>query len=106
MAPDELREAVALAMREHWRNQCDIRTRSLNWSDISAGDQAAWLSQADAALAVVREALREPSEAMVHQGGASSDHPSVFMGGPSHNGKTKAERIWRAMLAASPMGDK
>ena len=96
MTPDELREAVALAMREHWRNQCDIRTRSLNWSDISAGDQAGWLSQADAALAVVREALRETTREM-HMGAQSTTGAIITR-------KHSAE-IWRAMLAASPLGD-
>lgn len=43
----------------------------------------------------------EPTEAMVSAGGASHDHPSVFMGGPSHNGRAKARRIWAAMLAAA-----
>jgi len=44
---------------------------------------------------------REPTEAMVGYGGASHDHPSVFMGGPSHNSRDKARRIWAAMLAAA-----
>lgn len=44
---------------------------------------------------------REPTEAMINAGGASHDHPSVFMGGPSHNGRDKARRIWAAMLDAA-----
>lgn len=44
---------------------------------------------------------REPTEAMIGAGGASHDHPSVFMGGPSHNGRNKARRIWAAMLDAA-----
>lgn len=43
----------------------------------------------------------EPTEAMIGAGAASNDYPSVFMGGPSHNGRDKARRIWAAMLAAA-----
>lgn len=48
----------------------------------------------------------EPSEAMLHAGSASYDHPSVYMGGPSEGGKRLSARIYRAMLkaAASPYG--
>ena len=44
----------------------------------------------------------ETTDAMIHQGAMSHDHPSVFMGGPSMEGKRRAKRIYSAMLAAAP----
>jgi len=41
---------------------------------------------------------REPSKAMVHAGGAAHDYPSVYMGGPSHNGRRVAKRVWETMI--------
>jgi hypothetical protein len=93
MTPEELREAVA-------RTLCD----EADFDPDTDWNLPSFLRKADAVIATVRGALRVPSEGMLHQGGASSDHPSVFMGGPSYGGKTKAERIWRAMFAASPLG--
>ena len=42
----------------------------------------------------------EPTEAMLSYGAASFDSPSVYMGGPSQNGRRKADRIYRAMISA------
>lgn len=62
-----------------------------------------YLEMADAALAVVRLALREPNDSMIHHGASAADYPNVFMGGPSHNGRDKAQRIWRAMFDSTPL---
>jgi hypothetical protein len=43
----------------------------------------------------------EPTEEMMHSGARAHDHPSVYMGGPSHAGRKMAERIWSAMLTAA-----
>lgn len=66
----------------------------------------AFRPSADAILAGLREAgmvvvPSEPTQAMIWAGAMSHDHPSVFMGGPSHAGKRISGRIYRAMLAAS-----
>jgi hypothetical protein len=47
----------------------------------------------------------EATEKMIHQGGSSFDHPSLYMGGPSHTGRRKADAIYRAMIAARPRGE-
>lgn len=44
----------------------------------------------------------EPTKAMLRVGAESFDHPSVYMGGPSENGKRYSTRIYAAMLSASP----
>lgn len=90
---EALREAMARAIYEsdhkglrnvwHWDNAgLDIE---------HPGVREAYLKRADAALAVVREALREPSEAMIFAG---EDVPKPRLFSP----------VWRAMLAASPLG--
>ena len=82
MTPDELREAVARAMPE-------------------VLGPTHRLILADAALAVVREALRKPTKAMLRAAAEDEDgwrrmpYPEV-----------RHALHWRAMLAASPLGDK
>lgn len=65
-------------------------------------------SMATAALAALRQTHAvvplEPTEAMTHAGACAVDHPSVYMGGPSHTGKRIAPVVYRAMLAASEEG--
>ena len=78
MTPEELREAVAREMPE-------------------VLGPTHRLILADAALAAVREALREPTREM-HMGAQSTTGAIITR-------KHSAE-IWRAMLAASPLGDK
>jgi hypothetical protein len=74
MTPDELREAVARAIED-----ADQTLRPLpEWR----------LAVADAALAVVREALREPTHKML---------TASYFG-------DNAQEMWVAMLAASPLG--
>ncbi len=72
-----------------------------NWQ-LCLPDADAILAALDAAgLAVVPVV---PTQAMVWHGASSFDHPSVFMGGPSHAGRRASERIYRAMLAAAKEG--
>jgi hypothetical protein len=89
-----LRQAVARAIYEfdhkgmrnvwHWDNAgLDIE---------HPGVRDAYLRRADAALAAVREALREPSEAMLAAGYAARSDDAL------------TEEIWRAMFAASALG--
>lgn len=58
-------------------------------------------SEAEAVL----DALREPDEAMVWHGASALDHPSVFMGGPSHGNKRNAQAAWQAMIDAAKAED-
>lgn len=44
----------------------------------------------------------EPTKNQEHDGGSVFDHPSVFMGGPSHGGRKKSTAIYRAMLSSAP----
>ena len=89
MTPEHqaLREAVAetLRLRAYGPNGPAVAFR-----EAGEPHRREWLARADAVLLVVREALREPTEAM-------ADAPPEF---PSY----WCERIWRAMLAASALG--
>lgn len=63
-------------------------------------DWQVYLGEADAALAVIREAMREPSEEMM-DAWENLKHP------PHHENRlaTKQANIYRAMLAASPLAE-
>ncbi len=93
MTHDELREKVARALfAATWEEQL---LGALRWEDCK-DEHAQWLERADAALAAVREALREPTLEMV-----------VSANGyvPRDPGNSGAAHHWRAMLAASPLAD-
>jgi hypothetical protein len=98
MTPDELVEAVARAIREDWRNRmsAEDRAETLPWEDIEAEERADCIAMARAALRVVREAMREPSVDMEIRG--TEDWICV------RATEDRAAVIWRAMLAASPLG--
>lgn len=90
MTPDKLREAVARAISaSHFKWERDVEPEV--W-DVHR-------HMADAALRVVREALREPSEAMLTAGLS----PLWNMSGSEPQGEDATE-TWRAMLAASALG--
>lgn len=78
MTYEELREAVAEAID-------------------GAASSANYFAQADAALATVREALREPSEEMQRAAGRR------LVRAPRADDTIYAA-TWRTMLAASPLG--
>ena len=81
MTRAELREAVGNAIAE---------------ADMPC-DFPAWKRRvADAALRVVREAMREPDGVMVEAGAQDTN---AAMG----DGTREARHVWRAMLAASPL---
>jgi hypothetical protein len=81
MTPDELREAVARALPEY------LGTMNR-------------LLLADAALAVVREALREPSVDMLKAAHHEEDQCAIH----NYGGSPRVEDIWAIMLAASSLG--
>lgn len=97
MTPKELREVVAKAMCLDANNGNDV------WERDGAGLRKAWLSSADAALAVVREALREPTPEIigawwrVKNGHHFHDEPAPT--------DTSDYAAYRAMLAASPLAE-
>ncbi len=80
MTHDELREAVA-------RTLC-LQFYGTEWDVTSVFRRTICFGMADAALAVVREALREPTSEMWEEGSRWIT--------PKH--------IWPAMLAASALG--
>ena len=71
---------------------------------VSGDELIDLLEEVDTALHTVYIALREANDAMIHHGASAADYPSVFMGGPSHNGRDKAQRIWKAMFDSTPLG--
>lgn len=81
MTPEELREAAAQAIAPPGR-----------WPFMDEEDRAYYRARAGDALRVVREALREPSDGMWEAG------RSQLLAGEG------VLKIWRAMLAASPLG--
>ena len=90
MTPDELVEAVARGMRDAWVKRSLRPTYApVPWDDLGESDKETWLHDARAALRVVREAMREPDEVMMHAYYDVASHPV---------------EEWRAMLAASPLG--
>ena len=88
MTRAELREKVAQAMfaKSGFYHRAD-------WDGVTQITRNMWLNDADAALRVVAEALREPDEAMRNVG--TDEHPIRSTSEVCH--------IWRAMLAASPL---
>lgn len=87
----ELEEKVADAIEGQFRNDDDSRSMIV--------------LMARAALAVVREAMAEPNEAMCRAGedceGSSGFGPWLDGGYEPEN----VEQIWRAMISASPLGE-
>jgi hypothetical protein len=85
MTPEELREKVARAIACHHEEAGCVGT-------FPCGALCSCVQDAEAALAVVREAMREPSREMVI---AALDRPAsddlMYYG------------VWTAMLAASPL---
>lgn len=88
MSPEELRDAMVRAM-----NEAALKARTEN-PDIS--DEEYDAVQADAALAVVREAMREPSDDML------TAIESVQVAGDFAI-EVESRAIYAAMLAASPL---
>lgn len=95
MTPKELREAVARAICA--ASDCEP------WDDATALLKRCLLAEADAALAVVREAMREPSDQMVDAGEAC-DQPAATYSGYAIEYAT-CERHWAAMYGASPLAE-
>lgn len=88
MTRSELREAVARALVHLMPGVAPFEEQYPSVQKKARGE-------AEKILAVVREALREPSEAMINGALDRPQHkPGDMYGG-----------IWRAMLAASPLGD-
>ena len=93
MTAEELVEAVARAMKADADGRDDWDTTPDEALKI------AWLSSARAALRVVREAMEEPDSAMLDGAmaayRANAKEPRI---------RPTMPEIWRAMLAASPIG--
>lgn len=91
MTYNELREAVARAIYDAWRDHFDIREDTPPFDEAAKDERTLNLREANAALRVVREALREPPTRI---------KTATGYGIPT----TTAIDHWRAMLAASPLG--
>jgi methionine synthase I (cobalamin-dependent) len=87
MSLDELREKVARALRDHWLETNEEKETAPVWGDLGPNMRRLHLAEADAALAVVREAMREPTGEMLDAGWKAST----------------VKTIYSAMLAASPL---
>jgi hypothetical protein len=100
MTPEELMEKVAREMREDWRDRMAVtdRAETLPWDDIEAEERADCIAMARAAVRVVRDALREP-DGMMMAAGEEADADCEGL----DSGKACLV-LWRAMLAASPLG--
>ncbi len=94
-AHDDLREAVARAIYES-RNGPGCKP----WARLPTAHKVPYLIDADAALAAVRAALREPSAEMVVA-------PTKRVGTALYERgeETMYHGVWRSMLAASPLAD-
>lgn len=90
-----MREKIAKAIYEQ-RNGAG----AVPWSRRDNAHKGPYLDDADAAL----HALTQPDEAMIRDGASAMDHPSVFMGGPSHHSLKNAPRIFTAMIQAAKEG--
>lgn len=100
-------------MTKTWDEVVEIAARAA-WEQLSAGRE--WESaralerderriEAAAALrALIAEGLaivpREATEDMQNAAGIVIDHPSVYMGGPSRNGKRRGTQAYEAALSA------
>jgi hypothetical protein len=95
---DDLVEKVARAI---WKTREEMFPgyQRLSWEETIEIARKAATADALAALRVVREALAEPDGAMM-DAWENYQHP------PHHENRaaTKQAAIWRAMLAASPLG--
>jgi len=91
MTHDELREVVARAM---WL----ARNAPYPYECVSGDELLDLLADADAALAAVWEALREPDAGMM-DAWENLKHPAHY----ENRAATKQASIYRAMLAASPL---
>jgi hypothetical protein len=86
MTPAELREKVA---------------RAIESADQTLRPLPEWrLAMADAALAVVREAMREPTPEMLKAAHREEDLCAIH----NYGGSPRVEDTWAIMLAASPLG--
>jgi hypothetical protein len=94
MTPDELVEKMA---REISRGCCD-GCECDGYIEPCSVATCSCRASARAALRVVREAMQEPDEAMVIEGGLYA--PGVCLA----ETRRDVPAIWRAMLAASPIG--
>lgn len=98
MTREELREAVARAML----NRSPLYS-TMTWDGVDEITREMWRGDADAALAVVREAMREPSAGMVHA--ARWSRPFREDEGDDESLDRNSAGTWAAMLAASPLAE-
>jgi hypothetical protein len=92
VTPEELREKVARAMFAATVNDAEHIRGFLSFEEQSGYLQTHYRMQADAAIAAVREAMREPNAEMVTAAYRTVGH------------SRSAAAIWQSMLAASPLG--
>lgn len=85
-------EKVARAMRDDWRARFGFDREDLDWSAIDKSVREDWCAQALAAIRAVAEATREPPARI---------KTATGFGIPT----TTADEHWRAMHAASPLGE-
>jgi len=88
-------EQVARAIYESAGYDYDGRT--IKGDGTPYGEWAECVKASRAAI----EAMREPTDIMLHQGGSVIDCPSVYMGGPSTRGKRTSGQVLNAMIDAA-----
>jgi hypothetical protein len=100
---DDLMEKVARAMHAEYMQRYHPKTVTADgaarrWAMLSSAGKFAWRLRASVALRVVREAMAAPDEAMLDAGGMRTP------GSTLDETRRDIPDIWRAMLAASPLG--
>lgn len=100
MTPEELREKVARALFRSAVDDGGHINGFLPYNQQPEATQRHYECLADAAISVVREAMREPSEEMM-DAWEKLKHP------PHHENRlaTKQANIYRAMLPHSPLAE-
>jgi hypothetical protein len=102
MTEDELIEKMARAMCDTWGylwdgEPNDEQTAPETCVDIVPG-KSLYREAARAALAAIREALQEPTDAMIDAGDAA-----LFNAGDGDLPASYIGPVWKAMLSASPL---
>ena len=95
MTDDELIEKTALAMADADNEGGDY---GMTGADVMACERGreVYVKRARAALAAIREALQEPTDAMIDAGDAA-----LFNAGDEVRPASYIGPVWKAMLAAS-----
>jgi hypothetical protein len=97
MTEDELIEKVAGEMADADNEGGDYGMTGADVMDCERGREA-YVKRARAALSAIREALQEPTDAMIDAGDAA-----LFNAGDEMSPASYIGPVWKAMLSASPL---